>query len=211
TDQAGLRLLVRVDFPPAWARADGANNGPPDSYQDYADFVGRLMTRYKKGGKRGRIAALEIWNEPNLSREWGGVPISRQSAADYVRLLCGAYQAAKHADPTVTVLSAGLSPTGTADGSAQPDDTYLQWLYDAGLQGCSDAVGAHAPGYKAPPEVSPDEAAANPQYGGQRAFTFRRVEDLRHVMEQNGDAARQVWITEFGWTSDNQKPDYAWH
>jgi hypothetical protein len=50
-------------------------------------------------------------------------------------------------------------------------------------------LGAHAAGFAAPPEVSPDEAAANEElYGGERFFTFRRVEDIRRVMEANGDA-----------------------
>jgi hypothetical protein len=71
-------------------------------------------------------------------------------------------------------------------------------------------LGAHAPGYKAPPETSPAEAAANADYGGDRSFTFRRVEDLRAIMERNGEGNRQVWITEFGWTSDTVHPDYAW-
>ena len=37
-------------------------------------------------------------------------------------------------------------------------------------------------GYKAPPELSPEEAASNPFYGGQRFFCFRRVEDLGGVI-----------------------------
>ena len=32
-------------------------------------------------------------------------------------------------------------------------------------------------------------------------FYFRRVEDERKVMEQYGDSAKQVWLTEFGWDS----------
>ncbi len=211
TEDAELRLVARVDFQPAWARLDGANNGPPDNGQDYADFVHTLVERYKRGGQRGRIHAIEIWNEPNLSREWGGQPITQQSATQYVQLLCAAYAAAKQADPYVTVVSAGLSPTGIADGTAQPDDVYLQWLYDAGMQGCYDVLGAHAPGFKAAPSVSPEEAAATPELGGHRSFTFRRVEDLRAIMERNGEGAKQVWILEFGWTSDTTNPAYAWH
>ncbi len=208
---AGVRVLARVDFPPAWARADGATNGPPDHYQDYADFLAALVRRYKSGSPYGHLAAIEVWNEPNLAREWGNQPISRQQAADYVRLLALAYAAVKAADPSVLVVTAGLSPTGWNDATARPDDVYLQWLYDAGLKGHYDVLGAHAPGYKAPPEVAPDEAAANPVWGGHRSFTFRRVEDLRAIMVRNGDADKQVAITEFGWTSDPVHPAYAWH
>jgi hypothetical protein len=28
---------------------------------------------------------------------------------------------------------------------------------------------------------------------------------------RNGDAAKQVWLLEFGWTTDRVNPAYAWH
>jgi len=115
------------------------------------------------------------------------------------------------ADPSVLVLAAGLSPTETNDADAVPDDVFLQRMYDAGAKACFDVLGVHAPGFKAPPEMSPDQVAADPNYGGHRFFTFRRVEDLRNVMVRSGDAGRQVWLTEFGWTSDTVHPAYAWH
>jgi polysaccharide biosynthesis protein PslG len=30
-------------------------------------------------------------------------------------------------------------------------------------------------------------------------------------MERNGDAAKQIWVLEFGWTSDEVNQAYAWH
>src|SRR5207247_7845927 len=117
---ADLRIIGRLDFQPSWARRDGATNGPPERYSDYADFVGAFASRYRQGSKYGTVDAIEIWNEVNLDREWGGVQISADSAADYVKLLKSSYQAAKKADPGITVISAGLSPTGTDNGAAQP-------------------------------------------------------------------------------------------
>ncbi len=208
---AGLRVLARVDFQPDWARKDGANDGPPDNAQDYVDFLKALVGRYKSGSPYGHLDAVEVWNEPNLTKTWGNQPINRRQAADYVRLLSLAYSAIKSIDPSVVVVSAALSPTGTNTSSARPDDLYLQWLYDAGLRGHYDALGVHAPGFRSPPELSPAEAAANPFWGGDRSFAFRRVEDLRAIMARNGDAAKQVWVTEFGWTSDPIHPDYSWY
>ena len=210
SDAAGLKMLARVDFQPAWSRRDGANNGPPDNYQDYADFLYALASRYGSGSERGRIHAIEVWNEVNLGYEWGGGPINRAQAADYVRLLTLAHAEIKRADPSIIVVSAGLAPTGTSNDSARPDDVYLRWMYEAGLRGHFDVLGAHAPGFKAPPEVSPQEASADPNWGGHRAFTFRRVEDLRAIMREYGDAERRIWITEFGWTSDTVNAAYAW-
>ncbi len=207
TNDAGLKLIARLDFAPAWARADGRTDGPPDNPQDFGDFVFALVDRYKLGSPFGRIHAVELWNEPNLAREWGG---QMPNAGQYVQLLQAGYEGAKRADPNVTVLSAGLTPTATFSNEAVPDDVFLQQMYEAGAQPFFDVLAAHAAGYNAPPETSPEEAAANPAFGGQRVFTFRRVEDLRAIMEANGDASKQVWVTEFGWTSDPIHPEYSW-
>jgi hypothetical protein len=37
------------------------------------------------------------------------------------------------------------------------------------------------------------------------------VEDLRKIMVQHNDAARQMAILEMGWTVDTQNPAYAWY
>lgn len=200
----GLKIIARVDFQPAWARADGANNGPPDNYADYGDFLYAMASRY-----RGRIKAYEVWNEPNLAREWGDRP---PNAAEYVALLRVAYRRIKEADPNAMVISAGLAPTGTGLPAAIPDVKFLRQMYEAGAKNYFDVLGVHAPGYKAAPEVSPSEVDNNPSLGGRRFFCFRRVEDLRQVMVDNRDGGKQVAVLEFGWTSD-PRPDspYNWH
>ncbi|MFN0070204.1 MAG: cellulase family glycosylhydrolase [Chloroflexota bacterium] len=206
---AGVKIIARVDFNPYWARADRAHNGPPDNTQDFADFVTALISRYNRDSAIGRIQAIEIWNEPNIDKEWGGQPINQQSAVDYVRLLKAGYTAAKAADPSVQVVTGGLSPTCTDNNTARPDDVYLQWMYDAGAKDYFDVLGAHGAGYDKPPSASPQESAD--KHSGCRAFTFRRVEDLRDVMVSNNDADKQVWLLEFGWTTDQVNPAYSWH
>ncbi|GAP62504.1 hypothetical protein ARMA_0927 [Ardenticatena maritima] len=210
-DEFGLKILARVDRQPAWANPNctgGGEMGPPQNLQDYADFLYAMASRYK-----GRIAAYSIWNEPNLAREWCNQP---PNPAEYVEMLRVAYNAIKSADPNAIVISAGLSPTGGPMPVAMNDVEYLRGMYEAmggNSEGYFDVLGAHAPGFKAPPEVSPDEVEANPDvYGKGRWFTFRRVEDLRAVMEEYGDTNRRVAILEMGWTTD-PRPDspYHWH
>ena len=208
TNDAGLKIIARTDFQPDWARKDGAHNGPPDNYQDYWDFLTAFITRYKPGSSYGSVDAVEVWNEVNLTREWGDQPISRQQAGDYIRLLTGAYQAAHKANPNITVISAGLSPTGVRNASAWDDVEYLQWLFDAGLKGGLnyDALGAH--GNTQAPEVDvPLNSLAAFQHP---SFYFRRIEQLREVQVAAGDANRQVWLLEFGWTADPIHPNYSW-
>lgn len=209
---AGMKIIARLDFQPKWARADEAHNGPPDTYQDFANFVSALVSRYRSGSSYGRLHAIEVWNEVNLAREWGNKPINREQAGDYVRLLKLAYQAAKAADPEVTVMTAGLSPTGWDDDTARPDDVYLQWLYEAGMKGYYDVLGAHANTQAPEPELEIGSwrgCAGKPCEHG--SFYFRRVEQLRDIMVKNGDAEKQVWLLEFGWTSDKIYQDYAWY
>ncbi len=201
-EQLGLKLLIRLDRQPQWAQADPSTllgNAPPGNLADLGDFCGAVAARYK-----GRIAAYEVWNEPNLAREWGGQP---PDPAAYVALLKICYLAIKQADPEATVISAGLAPTGNDDETAMRDDKFFQAMYAAGAASYFDVLGAHAPGYGNPPELSPAEAEADPNWQG-RWWTFRHVEDIRAIMVANGDGDKQIAITEMGWTSDNIHPDY---
>jgi len=95
----GLKLIARVSTDPnggvKWA------GPPPQNIRDFADFLYHLASRYK-----GRIHAYQIWNEPNLAREWGG---KRPNPAEYAQMLKAAYAAIKRADPNAIVISAGMA------------------------------------------------------------------------------------------------------
>jgi hypothetical protein len=206
----GVDLVVRVDHQPGWAGGGFPTNGPPSNYQDLADFFGAMAARYK-----GRIRAYEVWNEPNLAREWGG---KTPDPTAYAQLLKRCYAAIKAADPNAMVITAGLSPTGSwTEGpeGARPDDWYLETLYvvmGGSSAGYFDVLGAHGAGFASPPERDPSEVGANAAYGGHRSMCFRRVEDLRAIMVKYGDTNKQIALLEFGWTSD-PRPDspYNWH
>ncbi|NWF69290.1 MAG: cellulase family glycosylhydrolase [Chloroflexi bacterium] len=210
-DQAesyGLHLVVRLSDAPDWShpsvpgrRREDFIDAPPDAqYMDaWANYCGTVAARY-----RGRISAYQIWNEPNLSREWGN---REPNAAEFVELLRRCSAAIRAADPAAILISAGLATTGNQDVTAHRDDIFLQEMYDAGFQQYIDVVGAHAPGYRAP-EYGPDDAERD---GFGRWSTFRRIEDLRKIMVRNGDAARQMAILELGWTTDQREDSqYRW-
>jgi hypothetical protein len=203
-EKYGLKLIVRVSEDPDrpfWAGSPPANAG------HFADFLAAVASRY-----RGRIHAYQIWNEPNLAREWG---YKRPDPAGYARMLKMAYSAIKSIDPNAIVVTAGMAPTGTDSEIAMPDVKFYDLMYQAmgGVStGYFDMLGVHGAGYAAPPELSPDEAAADkPRYGGERFFAFRHIEDVRAVMERYGDQGKRVVVLEFGWTTDPVNPDYAWH
>ena len=205
-ENAGLSLIVRIDRQPFWSQENDwppLENAPPADMQDFGDFCSAIAERY-----RGRIEAYQVWNEPNLTREWGNEP---PDPAAYTQLLKLCFEAIKEADPDALVISAGLAPTGTSLPEAMPDGQFLQGMYEAGAAEYFDVLGLNAPGYKAPPEASPEEGEENPDYGGGRWFVFRHVEDMRAIMEANGDRNKQVAILELGWTTDEVNPSYAWH
>jgi hypothetical protein len=69
-----------------------------------------------------------------------------------------------------------------------------------------DVLGAH--GNTQAPEV---EAPLNSLSAfGHPSFYFRRVEQLRDIQVKAGDADRQIWLLEFGWTADQIHADYSW-
>lgn len=194
-----LALVVRLSDAPDWAHPSlppqdesAYVDAPPDA--DYlaawANFCGTVAARYA-----GRVAAYQIWNEPNLHREWG---LRTPDAAAYVELLAACSAAIRAADPQAILISAGLAPTGEHSERVHRDDLYLQAMYDAGFTRYIDVVGVHAPGYNVP-EYGPDDAERD---GIGRWASFRRVEDLREIMVRNGDPARQMAILEMGYTTD---------
>jgi polysaccharide biosynthesis protein PslG len=206
SNQAHIKVIARIDFQPWWTRSDQTYaNARPDNLQWYADFLTVFADRYKAGSPFGHVDAIEVWNEPNLQREWGD-SISPQSAADYVQMLRLSYAAVKAVDPSIQVVTAGLSPTGVYDGTAAPDDQFLQWMYDAGLSGNYDILGLNANAQVADPTAAPGSVDGFPD----GSFYFRRVEQMRAIEEQNGDL-NPVWLMEFGWTSDAVHPDRSWY
>ena len=76
-------------------------------------------------------------------------------AGDYVELLKAAYQASKAVDPSIIIISAGLSPTGWSDETARPDDLYLNWMYEAGAEGVLRCPGRARAGLQGPAKRQP--------------------------------------------------------
>lgn len=181
----GLEVVARLGFAPQWARPK--DTSPlyldEDNYAAFGDYVYEFVQRY-----RGQVDYIIIWNEPNLSLEWGYRPVD---PASYARMLQVAYGRAKEANPDVQVLGGALAPTLAPPGSewGMDDLVYLQAMYDAGAAPYFDILAAHAYGGK----FAPDEPAAAD------AINFARTELLREIMVHNGDGHKPIMITEGGW------------
>jgi hypothetical protein len=134
-EEAGLKVLARIDRQPFWSQQPGDSlylNGPPADLSDLRHFCFALAERY-----RGRIEAYQVWNEPNLGREWGN---RTPSAAEYVELLKACYVGIKMADAEAIVISAGLAPTGVDSPMSVPDERFLLEMYRAGAASYFDML-----------------------------------------------------------------------
>ena len=191
--QNNVQIIARLDRPPAWSRKMGSAPGwtmaPPDSYEDFGDYVYAVVSRY-----RGRIRYYQIWNEPNIYPEWGDQPTD---PAAYVKLIQIAYKRAKEADPNCVIIAAALAQTTEETplefGPRNMSDLlYLDKMYQAGLAGNYDIMGAMVYGlWTGPNDLRTSRDRAN----------FSRVQLLRQIMVEHGDAAKPIWASEVGWNT----------
>jgi len=126
----GFRVMLGVVGSPSDIAAGG------DAYfQEFANFV---------GGLAGLGAdAIEVWNEPNIDREW---PTGQVDPAFYTQLLALSYNAIKGANPNTIVISGAPAPTGFFGGCTPngcDDNVYIAGLAAAGAAQYMDCVGAH--------------------------------------------------------------------
>lgn len=211
--QHGLKVMLSVVDSPDWSHTayidSNPQGAPPDDLTLFADFLGRMVDRYK-----GRIHAIEVWNEQNLDREWDTA--EGVNAARYVEMLRMAYQVIKSRDPNIIVISGALSPTGSsATDPANParvvymdDFEYFQQMVANGFTDYCDCIGAHHNGINIPPDVDCDGSYQDPQ------ATFRGYWDPPQPPSHSWCFKTTLWgynnaaagakplcVTEFGWAS----------
>jgi hypothetical protein len=126
----GFRVLIGTVGNPNQLGAGG---------QGYVD----AFTNWLAGIAAAGPDAIEVWNEPNLDREW---PTGQISGTAYASLLAQAYRAIKGANPNVMVIGGAPAPTGAEaayPGQVMNDDRWLREVVAAGGLNSMDCVGAH--------------------------------------------------------------------
>ncbi len=181
----GLTVVARLGLVPKWARPKDSSDLllEQSQFKAFGDYVFAFVQHFK-----GQIDYVIIWNEPNLSLEWGMRAVDPEG---YTQLLKVGYERAKEANPEVRVLGGALAPTLAPVGNewGMNDLSYLERMYQAGAAPYFDILAAHSYGWKFPYDDPPAADKVN----------FRRVELLRDVMAAHGDGAKQVFISEAGW------------
>lgn len=127
---AGFKALVGTVGNPV----DLAGGG--EAYlREFANWVGAMAA--------AGADAIEVWNEPNIDREW---PEGQISGGNYVVMLRLAYQSIKSANGSTIVISAAPSPTGAEaafPGRVVNDNNWLRQVVDAGGLNYMDCLGMH--------------------------------------------------------------------
>jgi hypothetical protein len=138
---AHIKVLVLAMGTPCWASSappslrakckpgqhDGASAWTPRQPAVFGSFTAFLAARYTS-----KLAAIEVWNEPDQSNE--EYLAGPNKVQHYAEILRAAYPAIKRADPQMTVLGGSLVGSNGA---------FLRALYAAGIKGYYDGLSVH--------------------------------------------------------------------
>ncbi|MDX6198839.1 MAG: polysaccharide biosynthesis protein PslG [Actinomycetota bacterium] len=170
----GLRPLVTLWLTPPWANGGQDERTLPIDAADYARAAQWAAARWAD-----TVPAWEIWNEPNDNDFLRGAdPVA------YTRLLRAAYPAIKAGSPAARVVFGGPASNDTA---------WIEKTYAAGAGGFFDTMATH------PYQAIADEAPEVPDDGTRYHFTHLTA--VHALMAAHGDGDKEIWATEFGWSS----------
>jgi polysaccharide biosynthesis protein PslG len=172
-NQRGITPLMMFWLTPGWANGNRGLRTLPSRPADYAAVIGWAAQRW-----RGKVVGWEIWNEPNSGRFMTGA-----DPGAYTRLLRAAYPAVKKADPKAAVIFGGVQYN---------DVVWLRRAYDAGAQGYFDAMATHP--YQGIADLPPTAIDGT-------KWTLLHVTAVRALMVARGDGNKEIWFTEFGWST----------
>jgi len=145
----GFRILLGVVGYPNELNNPGYNDR-------YAAFVQGLAAAGADG--------IEVWNEPNIDREW---PSGQISPAAYTNLLAAAYNGIKAGNPATLVISGAPAPTGFfggCSGAGCDDINFIAGMRDAGAARYMDCVGVHYNEGVVPPNARSGDPRGNSGY-----------------------------------------------
>lgn len=202
----GAQVMPFLYTSPKWA-VDGCKTGAkcqnvppltsPEAVAAWEDFVRDFIQRYGINGSfwtdttdqldpvYDPVTQVQVWNEPSSPTYW-----NKPSASKYAQLVKITHDVVVAEDPDARVLLAGLF--GTPQGDAASKNVmwkYLARFYQTpGISDSFDAVALHP--------YSPDIAGLQFQLNKARA-----------ILDKNGDQAKEILVTEIGWSSAKPKGD----
>ena len=180
----GFKVLVGTVGDPAELARGG------DAYVNaYTDWLQRIA---------GQGAhAIEVWNEPNIDREW---PSGQISGVAYARMLATAYRKIKQVNGATMVISAAPAPTGAENafpGQVMNDDRWLREMVSGGGLNYLDCVGAH---YNEG-IIPPGQTSGDPRQGDYYTRYFYGMLNTYYSI-----TGRPICFTELGYLTSDGLP-----
>ena len=188
----GMKVIATLWSTPCWASSApdtlkqsctgswwdrGVTKYMPTNLGDYARMAQWMTSRYGT-----KLAALEIWNEPN--EVGSNFLVAADKPASYAALVKAAYPLAKTGNADVPVLAGALSFA---------DRPFLDALYANGMKGYYDGISVHPYNeWRAPGDLWQDQWKKYTLVPGLRW--------IRDGQQAVGDSS-PIWVTEFGWTT----------
>jgi len=125
----------------------------------------------------------EVWNEPNITVFWKPKP----NVEDYTSLMKAVYPAAKAANPKATIV--GVCTAGT-------DFKFIEGVLQRDGGKFMDAISVHPYRYPRPPEASD---------------LLGEMGRLKAMLDQYGVGHLKVWLTEYGYPTQQDPRGVAQH
>ncbi|MFD3166253.1 hypothetical protein [Herpetosiphon sp. NSE202] len=200
---ANLGIIGMLLTTPAWAREPscaGNNNYwcPPSDPAQYAEFAAWMVERYDGDGFNDapgspRIAAWQIWNEPNFHETWSSINNNEAlRRRRYGEILVASYNAIKQADPTAIVVAGGVYVfDGFSDGLEFLNGNNGAFRQVPAAKNSFDVLGIHP--YM--PTIAPDAIGTFATV----TLEGRLLNSRNWLSNDLGRPNAPIWITEIGW------------
>jgi len=173
--QNNIKVLGILDYDNSWSNP---TTGDTAQINYFADFVLNTVRHFKTD-----IKLWQIWNEPNNETFW-----ANPNAENYTKLLKAAYGAAKQGNPEAVVVLGGLVGNGKDEliilGRTFAKANFLPDIYSRGGKDYFDVASIHPYNYATVIDST--------------ALIEGAIDDARGIMDDNGDGAKELWITELG-------------
>jgi hypothetical protein len=165
----------------------------------WKQFVSQAVLRYGPHGTfwsenpelpARPIRTWQVWNEPNFKYF-----VAQPNPAEYGKLVQLTYAAARAIDPGASIVLGGLFARPIeATFHVRPRQAYFASEFLEGMYKSTPGIASKFQGYALHP------------YTGSYKNLPGRIEEVRRVLARNHDAAKPLYITELGWSSEPPQP-----